>query len=51
MRQVTAFGQRHAHHRVAGIQQTEENGHIGLSTGVRLNVDRHFHTDRFAEEF
>ena len=48
---MAAFGKRHTHHRVAGIEQAEENGHIGLSSGVRLYVNRHFYADRFAEEF
>ncbi len=36
--QVTAVGQIHAHNRVAGLEQGEEDGEVGLGTGVGLDV-------------
>ena len=36
--QVAAFGQAHAHDGVAGLEQAEEHGLVGLRAGVRLHV-------------
>jgi hypothetical protein len=38
VRQVTAFGQAHAHDGVAGLQQAEEHALVGLRAGVGLHV-------------
>ena len=38
MRQMPAVGQIHAHDRIAGVEQSEEDCHIRLSAAVRLNV-------------
>ena len=36
--EVAAVGQFHAHHGVAGLQQGEVNGHVGLGAAVGLDV-------------
>ena len=36
--EVAAFGQAHAHDRVAGLEQGEEHRLVGLRAGVRLDV-------------
>ena len=36
--QVTTIGQAHTHHRIAGLQQSQLHSHIGLGTGVRLDI-------------
>ena len=38
MREVSAVGEVHAEHRVAGLEQCEVHGHVRLRTGVRLYV-------------
>ncbi|MPM61484.1 hypothetical protein SDC9_108344 [bioreactor metagenome] len=36
--QVSAVAEAHAQHRIAGLQQREVGGHVGLRTGVGLYV-------------
>jgi hypothetical protein len=36
--EVAAFGQAHAHDGVAGLQEGQEHGLVGLRAGVRLHV-------------
>ncbi|MPN14888.1 hypothetical protein SDC9_162217 [bioreactor metagenome] len=38
MREVTAFGQAHAHDRVARLAEGHQHSLVGLRTGVRLDV-------------
>ena len=38
MGQMAAFGQAHAHDGVAGLEQTKENGLVGLRAGVGLHI-------------
>ena len=36
---MTALLKIHSHYGIAGIEQSKENGKIGVCTAVRLNVD------------
>ena len=38
VRQMPAVAEVHAQHRVAGLEEREVHGHVGLRTGVRLDV-------------
>ena len=38
MRQVSAMGEIHAQNRIAGFAGGEVDSHVGLGSGVRLNV-------------
>ena len=48
--QVTAIGQTHSHHGIARIQKSEKNSFVGLSAGVRLDIDGHLNACRLAKE-
>ena len=50
VREMAAVGKAHPHHRVARIQKAEQNGFVGLRTGVRLDIDSHFDTGGLAKE-
>ncbi len=38
VREMAAVRERHAEHRIAGLQLRHEHGHVGLRAGVRLHV-------------